>query len=124
MEEKKIRRESEESVREAYRVFNVLFISVFSAVLGLGIIVPLLPFYAESLGASGIWIGIIFSGLAVSRAVFMPIIGNLSDRRGRRSFILVGLFIYTLLPLAYIAADSVYLLTAVRIFHGFASATG
>ncbi|RXE55626.1 MFS transporter [Methanoculleus taiwanensis] len=120
--EERVGTESAEKIREASRVFNVLFISVFSAMLGLGIIVPLLPFYAESLGASGIWIGIIFSGFAISRAVFMPVIGNLSDRRGRRSFILVGLLIYTLLSLAYIAADSVYLLTAVRVLHGFASA--
>ncbi len=108
--------------RDAQRVFSVLFISVFSAMLGLGIIVPLLPFYAESLGASGIWIGIIFSGFAVSRVVFMPIVGNLSDRRGRKAFIVAGLLIYTLLSLAYIAAGSVYTLTGVRMLHGFASA--
>ncbi|MDG6256256.1 MAG: MFS transporter [Methanomicrobiaceae archaeon] len=104
------------------RIFVVLFISVFSAMVGLGIIIPLLPFYAESLGATGIWIGVIFSGFAFSRAIFMPIVGALSDRRGRRCFILAGLSIYTLLSIAYISADSVILLTAVRIFHGFASA--
>jgi DHA1 family multidrug resistance protein-like MFS transporter len=104
------------------RIFVVLFISVFSAMVGLGIIVPLLPFYAESLGATGIWMGAIFSGFAFSRAIFMPIVGTLSDRRGRRNFILAGLSIYTLLSIAYISADTVILLTAVRILHGFASA--
>ncbi len=104
------------------RIFVVLFISVFSAMVGLGIIVPLLPFYAESLGATGIWMGAIFSGFAFSRAIFMPIVGTLSDRRGRRKFILAGLFIYTLLSVAYISADTVILLTGVRILHGFASA--
>jgi DHA1 family multidrug resistance protein-like MFS transporter len=104
------------------RVFTVLFISVFSAMLGLGIIVPLLPIYAESLGATGIWIGAIFAGFALSRAIFMPIIGSLSDRRGRRAFVLTGLLLYTLLSIAYIAADSVLLLTGVRFLHGLASA--
>ncbi|HDR73511.1 MAG TPA: MFS transporter [Methanoculleus sp.] len=112
----------DEADGDGRRIFAVLFISVFSAMVGLGIIIPLLPFYAESLGATGIWIGVIFSGFAFSRAIFMPIVGSLSDRRGRRYFILAGLSIYTLLSIAYISADSVILLTAVRIFHGFASA--
>lgn len=107
---------------DARRIFGVLFISVFSAMVGLGIIVPLLPFYAESLGATGIWIGVIFSGFAFSRAIFMPIVGGLSDRRGRRKFILAGLLIYTVLSVAYISADTVVSLTAVRVLHGFASA--
>jgi len=104
------------------KVFNVLFISVFSAMLGLGIVVPLLPFYAESLGATGIWIGAIFSGFSLSRAVFMPIIGNLSDLRGRKIFILSGLLAYSLLSFLYISANSVYALTAVRVVHGVAFA--
>ncbi|KQC05344.1 MAG: MFS transporter [Methanoculleus sp. SDB] len=103
-------------------MFSVLFASVFSATLGLGIIVPLLPFYAESLGATGLWIGIIFSGFAVSRAVFMPVIGRLSDRKGRRLFLLAGLLLYTLVSVAYISATSVETLTLVRMLHGFASA--
>ncbi|AGK60768.1 Arabinose efflux permease [Archaeoglobus sulfaticallidus PM70-1] len=104
------------------RVFNVLFISVFSVMLGLGIVVPLLPYYAESLGATGLWIGAIFSGFSLSRAVFMPLIGKLSDSRGRRFFILTGLLIFTILSFIYIYANSVYSLTAVRIVHGIASA--
>jgi MFS family permease len=106
----------------AKKVFNVLFISVFSAMLGLGIVVPLLPFYAESLGATGIWIGAIFSGFSLSRAIFMPLVGKISDKRGRKIFIVTGLLIYTLLSVAYIAANTVYYLTAVRIIHGMASA--
>jgi DHA1 family multidrug resistance protein-like MFS transporter len=104
------------------RIFAVLFASVFSATLGLGIIVPLLPFYAESLGATGLWIGIIFSGFALSRAIFMPIIGRLSDLKGRRLFLLAGLLLYTLISVAYISATSVQTLTMVRMLHGFASA--
>ncbi|RLI70095.1 MFS transporter [Archaeoglobales archaeon] len=104
------------------RAFNVLFISIFSAMIGLGIVVPLLPFYAESLGATGIWIGAIFSGFSLARAIFMPIIGKISDRRGRKALIIFGLLIYTAISLAYIAANSVYSLTLVRIIHGMASA--
>ncbi len=114
--------EKVQEVRMRSKTFNVLFVSVFSAMLGLGIVVPLLPYYAESLGATGVWIGAIFSGFSLSRAVFMPLIGKMSDLRGRKIFILSGLLIYTLLSLLYISATSVYALTAVRIIHGIASA--
>ncbi len=106
----------------ARSIFNVLFITVFSAMIGLGIVIPLLPFYAESLGATGFWIGAIFSGFSLSRAIVMPIVGSISDRRGRKSFILAGLLLYTLLSLGYILATSVYALTLVRLIHGMASA--
>jgi DHA1 family multidrug resistance protein-like MFS transporter len=104
------------------RLFDVLFISVFAAMLGLGIVGPLLPIYAENLGASGLWIGLIFSGFAAARAIFMPIVGRLSDESGRKKFIVTGLFAYAILSLGYVTAGSVYSLTAVRFFHGIASA--
>ncbi len=104
------------------RIFSVLFISVFAAMLGLGIIAPLMPIYAKSLGASGIWLGIIFSGYSLSRAFFMPIIGKLSDRKGRKRFIILGLLLYSVISLVYILAGNVYYLTTVRLFHGLASA--
>lgn len=106
----------------AKRIYNVLFISVFATMLGLGVVSPLLPIYAENLGATGIWLGIIFSAFALSRSVFMPIIGRISDQRGRKWIILIGMFTYAVMSLAYIIADSVYSLTAVRFVHGVASA--
>jgi len=104
------------------RVFNVLFISVFASMLGLGIVAPLMPVYAESLGATGVWLGIIFAGFSLSRGIVMPVIGRISDRKGRKKFILAGLFTYAIISLAYVRADSVYMLTAVRMIHGLASA--
>jgi len=104
------------------RIYNTLFISVFSTMIGLGIVVPLLPVYAEGMGASGLAIGAIFSGFSLSRAVLMPIIGSVSDVAGRKRFIVAGLLLYTLLSFGYIAADTVVALTAVRIVHGGASA--
>ncbi|MDK2891391.1 MAG: transporter, family, multidrug resistance protein [Methanoculleus sp.] len=106
----------------AKRIYNVLFISVFATMLGLGVVSPLLPIYAENLGATGIWLGIIFSAFALSRSIFMPVIGRISDRRGRKWIILIGMFAYAVLSLAYIVIDSVYSFTAVRFAHGLASA--
>jgi len=69
------------------KIFPILALCVFSSMLGVGIIAPLLPLYAENLGATGIWIGVIFAGFSISRAIFLPIIGRLSDRIGRKLFI-------------------------------------
>ncbi len=103
------------------RIFPILALSIFSSMLGVGIIAPLLPLYAENLGATGIWLGVIFGGFSISRAIFMPIIGRLSDRSGRKQFICTGLLIYSIISLGYIWADSVSQLTLVRLLHGAAA---
>jgi len=104
------------------KVFPILAISIFSSMLGVGIIAPLLPLYAESLGASGIWLGVIFAAFSISRALLMPIVGHISDRKGRRIFICLGLFVYAAISLGYIWASRVSELTLVRLMHGAASA--
>ncbi len=104
------------------KIFNILFIAIFTSMLGAGIIVPLLPIYAKSLGATGIWLGIIFSGFALARLIFMPIIGKISDRKGRKKFIVFGLLGYSIASLFYLLAGGIYSLIAVRFIHGFASA--
>jgi DHA1 family multidrug resistance protein-like MFS transporter len=104
------------------RVFVVLFFSIFSSMLGIGIIVPLLPIYAESLGASSLWIGVIFSGFSISRSIFMPIVGRWSDKTGRKIFIAIGLLIYATISLGYILSDSVADLVMVRFIQGFSAA--
>ena len=104
------------------RIFNVLFIAVFTAMLGLAIVSPLMPIYAQNLGATGIWLGLIFAGFSLARAIFMPIVGKISDKHGRKQFITGGLLLYTIISLLYIAANSVWTLTLVRFIHGFASA--
>ncbi|MBA7467010.1 Tetracycline resistance protein, class B [subsurface metagenome] len=103
------------------KVFPILALSLFSCMLGVGIIAPLLPLYAENLGATGIWIGVIFGGFSLSRAIFMPVFGRLSDRRGRKLFIGIGLLIYAIMSLGYIWADNVSQLTLVRLVHGVSS---
>jgi len=104
------------------KVFPILALSIFSSMLGAGIIAPLLPLYAESMGASGIWIGMIFTGFSLSRAIFIPLIGRLSDRKGRKAFLCAGLLFYAVISLGYIWADSLLQLTLVRLIQGVAAA--
>ena len=110
-----------EEVKHKNRIFYVLFCSVFTAMLGLGIVGPLMPIYASKLGASGLWIGIMFSAFSVSRLFLSPIIGRISDKRGRKPIISIGLLIYFFSSLLYLKAPDIYWFTIVRFVHGAAS---
>ena len=104
------------------KVFPILALSMFSSTLGIGIVMPLLPIYITEMGASGIWLGIIVSSYAISNAISVPIAGRLSDIKGRKIFLVAGLFSYSLISLGYIYSPTVYLLSVVRFFHGIAGA--
>ncbi len=104
------------------KVFATLFFSIFSAVMGVGIVVPLIPIYAESLGAGGLYIGFVFASFSLSRSFLLPLFGKLSDKTGRKPYIFLGLFGYTLVSVAFIFSDSVQGLIVIRFFQGIASA--
>jgi len=102
--------------------FAILLVSVFLGLLGLGIVLPLLPVMVGEFNASAFWVGALFAGYGLSRILFTPSIGSLSDRYGRKWFITAGLGLYTLVSLWYIFAGSILELFVIRFVHGIASA--
>ena len=69
----------------------VLFLTVFIDLVGFGIIIPVLPLYAEHFHASPVaigWLTGIYSGMQI---IFTPILGKLSDRFGRRPVLIVSI---------------------------------
>jgi MFS family permease len=103
-------------------IFGILFFSMFGTVTGVGIVVPLLPIYAHDLGASGMYIGLIFGAFSISRTFLLPYFGRQSDKKGRKPFIVAGLFAYTVVSLAFMLSNSVESLIALRFLQGIASA--
>ncbi len=99
-----------------------LLLSVFIALLGIGIIIPIMPVFATELGASGFSLGMIIGAFSISRGLLQPIVGSLSDRWGRKGFLIAGLFIYGIVGLLIPHATSVVNLIAIRGFHGVGSA--
>ncbi len=85
------------------RLINI-FLVVFVDMLGFGLILPLLPYYAETFGATPIIIGLIVASFAAASLIGAPLMGRLSDRYGRRPILLLsvaGTFIgYLLLGFA------------------------
>jgi multidrug resistance protein len=91
------------------------------AMLSLGIVEPILPLYAKSMKATGIELGIIFSGFALSRGIFAPIVGQFSDEEGRKKLIIVGLILFIILSICFVFASDPLTLTLIRIVQGFSS---
>jgi len=99
-----------------------LLLSVFIALLGIGIIVPIMPVFAQELGAGGFALGMIIASFSIVRGLLLPVVGNLSDRWGRKNFLVAGLLIYGVVGLMIPQAESVGHLIGIRGFHGIGSA--
>jgi multidrug resistance protein len=108
--------------RQNKKIFGTLFFSIFATVTGVGIVVPLLPVYAHGIGAGGLYIGLIFGSFSLSRTFFMPYFGRLSDKKGRKPYIVIGLLAYALISIAFILSTNIETLIVIRFFQGIASA--
>jgi DHA1 family tetracycline resistance protein-like MFS transporter len=75
---------------EKRRLFTV-FIIVFIDLLGFGLILPLLPFYADNYGASPTVVGLLAASYAAAQLIGAPVLGRLSDRHGRRPVLLISI---------------------------------
>jgi DHA1 family tetracycline resistance protein-like MFS transporter len=100
----------------------IVFVTVFIDLLGFGIIIPLLPFYAETFGASAFTVGLLATSFSLMQFIFAPIWGRLSDRVGRRPIILLGLLGSCLSYLGFGMAGTLTALFAARILAGIAGA--
>jgi MFS family permease len=103
-------------------IFSTLFFSIFATVTGVGIVVPLLPVYAHDRGAGGLYIGMILGAFSLSRTILLPYFGRQSDKKGRKPFIVPGLFAYTLISIAFIFSENVNSIIILRFVQGAASA--
>jgi len=101
----------------------VLMVTAFIDMVGLLMIVPLLPFYAESLGAGGLVVGLLVSSYAVAQLISAPYWGRLSDRHGRRPALLVGLTASAIAYVIFGYATSLWLLFLSRIVQGAGGGT-
>ncbi len=73
------------------RALGILFLAVLTNLIGFGIIIPLLPFYGQAMGASELEIGLLFAAFSIAQLLSSPVWGTLSDRYGRKPFLLLGL---------------------------------
>jgi DHA1 family tetracycline resistance protein-like MFS transporter len=100
------------------RPLLIIFLTIFVNLIGFGIIIPLLPFYAETFGASPIVIGLLFAVFSICQLVAAPVLGDLSDRWGRRPILIFSL-LGTVVSFVMLAmAHSISMLFLARIVDG------
>jgi MFS family permease len=104
------------------RPFLTLALAMFTAMMGIGMVTPILPVYAEAQGASGAEIGLAFSSFAIVQLFISPFSGRIADRYGRKLFIVAGLASYVVTALGWYYTDTVFWTIAFRAFSGIGSA--
>ena len=100
------------------RPLLIIFLTVFVNLVGFGIIIPLLPFYAQTFGASPLVVGLLFASYSLAQLLATPALGVLSDRWGRRPVLIFSL-LGTVVSFAMLAlAQTLTLLFIARIIDG------
>lgn len=101
---------------------TVIFITVFIDLLGFGLVLPLLPLYAERFGATPFIVTSLSASYSFMQFLFVPLWGRLSDRIGRRPVLLVSIAGTSAAYLCMGLAGSLAALFAARILSGIAGA--
>jgi DHA1 family tetracycline resistance protein-like MFS transporter len=96
----------------------VLFLTVFIDLIGFGMVIPFLSFYARDYGASGVTVGAVVGIYSIMQFFFAPVWGRLSDRLGRRPVILISLTASCLGYFLFGIAHSLAILFLSRIIAG------
>ena len=99
------------------RLFSIILV-VFIDLLGFSLILPLLPYYAETFKANQTVTGILIASYALMQLIGAPILGRLSDRFGRRPILLISVFGTFLGFLLLGFANALWMLFASRILDG------
>ena len=96
----------------------VLMLSMFIFTLGFGITVPIMPFFAKSLGGTVVDVGILMAAFSAAELLLAPVWGKASDRIGRKPVIVIGLLGFGIAFACTGLSGSLWMLYASQIFAG------
>jgi MFS family permease len=97
--------------------------AVLVDMIGFGIVIPVLPFYATSFGASPLEVTALFAAYSAMQMIATPVWGRISDQHGRRPLLVAGLFASAVSHLIFGLAGSLWLLFVSRLAAGAAGGT-
>ncbi|WP_075980430.1 MFS transporter [Bacillus massilinigeriensis] len=104
------------------RALPILFLVMFLVMVGFGIIIPVLPFYAEKIGANPTELGLLMSVYSFMQLIFAPVWGRVSDRIGRKPVIMIGIAGLSLSFFLMSVSTQLWMLFIARIIGGSLSA--
>jgi DHA1 family tetracycline resistance protein-like MFS transporter len=110
-----------EKARGLFSPINVIVLTVLVDMTGFGIIIPLIPFYAQRLGSGPSGIGVLLASFSVMQLMFSPLLGRISDSRGRRPVLLFSILTSVGSFLLFTFAESFLLLLLSRLIAGLAT---
>jgi len=99
----------------------ILAFTLLVVMLGFGIVIPIMPFYIENLGAGGTELGLLAASYAVMRLIFGPVWGRLSDRVGRKPILMIGILGYGITMFWFGMATRLWVLFLARSLSGILS---
>jgi DHA1 family multidrug resistance protein-like MFS transporter len=103
------------------RNIAILFGTLVVVMMGFGMIIPILPFYAEAFGAAGKELGALMAIFAAMQFIFAPIWGQLSDRYGRKGILMIGILGNAISMLFFGLSTELWMLYASRALAGILS---
>lgn len=106
---------------ETKRALPILFAVMFFVMVGFGIIIPVLPFYAENIGATPTQLGLLMAVYSLMQLIFAPMWGRISDRIGRKPVIMIGISGLAISFFLMGLSSQLWMLFAARIIGGFLS---
>jgi DHA1 family multidrug resistance protein-like MFS transporter len=106
------------NITQAIGPLMILMLNLFIVMVGIGLIIPILPYYVEAFGASGRVLGMLIAAFAFTQFLFAPIWGRLSDRIGRKPLITIGMFGFAAAELMFATATDLWMLFLSRILAG------
>jgi DHA1 family multidrug resistance protein-like MFS transporter len=99
-----------------------LMINIFIAMLGIGLIIPVLPEYLKEFNAGGQAAGYMIAAFGLTQFIFSPIAGVWSDKYGRKIMIVAGMALFAVSNLVFAMADQIWLLYVSRLIGGVGAA--
>ncbi|WP_103105655.1 MFS transporter [Brevibacillus reuszeri] len=99
-----------------------LMINMFIAMLGIGLIIPILPEFLKEFGAGGKTAGYLVAAFGLTQFLFSPLAGEWSDKYGRKIMIVSGLVLFTISNLIFALAEHTWVLYLSRLIGGIGAA--
>jgi MFS family permease len=103
-------------------IMSLLSFVLFTALTGEGIIIPVFPLYLETFDSGSFELGLLIGAFSLTSLVLSPVIGSFSDKFGRKIFIILGLFGFSISNLLYLQASTFEELLLYRIIEGATAA--